>query len=80
MAASFNYEWWTVEITDEAGTLTWEFKGKNREGVVRQVEKAVKDSNSEENQRKDVWHRKPRIIGVNWETLKLDRTGYQRLS
>ena len=77
--ASFHYEWWTVEITDQAGTLVWEFKGKSKESVIRQINKEVQDTNSEENQQRDMLHRRARILNVNWDSLKLDRTGYQRL-
>lgn len=78
--SSFNYEWWTVKIQDEAGTLTWEFKGRSKENVIKQIQKEVKDSNSEANAMRDVFHRKAKIIKVFWETLKLDRIGYQRES
>lgn len=80
MKASFNYEWWTVSIKDQSGTNEWEFKGKSKEHVVRQIEKEIADTNSEKNRAKDYWHRKPAIIEVYWDTLKLDRIGYQRLS
>ena len=78
--ASFNYEWWTVSIKDQSGTNTWEFKGKSKEHIVRRIEKEIADTNSEKNLAKDCWHRKPAIIEVYWDTLKLDRIGYQRLS
>ncbi|WP_458397844.1 hypothetical protein [Anaerotignum sp.] len=76
---AWQYEWWTVKIQDEAGTLTWEFKGKSKESVIKQIQKEVQDTNSEANAMLDVWHRKPRIIKVFWETLTLDRIGYQRI-
>jgi len=78
--AQYHYEWWTVDIRDEAGTCTWEFKGRNRETIVRQINKEVADTNSDKNAARSVWERKPRILEVNWNTLKLDRVGYQRLS
>lgn len=76
--ASFHYEWWTVDIKTETGTVTWEFKGKSKDHVVRQIKSEIKDSNSEKNQARIVWERKQKIIEVYWDTLKLDRTGYQR--
>lgn len=76
--AQFQYEWWTVEITDESGTNVWEFQGKSKESVIRQIEKEVRDSNSEENGKKSFWNRKPRILNVNWDSMKLDRKGYRR--
>lgn len=78
--SKFNYEWWTVDITDTAGRITWKFKGKNKDNVIRQINKAVSESHSKENAERDCWHRMPRIIEVHWDTLKLDRVGYQRLS
>lgn len=77
--ASFKYEWWTVKIQDEAGISTCEFKGRSKENVIKQIQKEVQDSNSETNFMRDVWHRKPKIIKVFWETLTLERIGYQRI-
>lgn len=74
----YQYEWWDVVITDETGTMTWEFKGKDKEHVIVQINKAIKDTNSDENQARDIWHRRARILKVQWETLTLDRKGYQR--
>ncbi len=76
--AEYNYEWWTVQITDTAGTVTWEFKGKNKNNVIRQIKKLVKETNSKENAQKPALFRKAPITAVHWETLKLDRVGYQR--
>ena len=69
--ASFNYEWWTVEITDQVGTLTWEFKGKSKDSVIKQINKEIEESKYD--------CRRPEILNVNWDSLKLDRIGYQRL-
>lgn len=62
----FNYEWWTVTIKCRTGVLTWEFKGKNKESVIRQIKKIAKSDDS--------------ILEIYWDTLLLDRIGYQRLS
>ena len=78
--ANFNYEWWTVDIIFENGTYTCEFKGRNKSTVIKQIQKMVEENNSEKNQMRDVWHRQPKVIAVNWESLKLDRIGYQRMS
>lgn len=72
--ATFNYEWWTIEIRYTNGTYTCEFKGKNKENIIRQIKKEVKDTNSG---KKGFC---AQVIEVYWETLKLDRIGYQRLS
>ena len=76
----FNYEWWTIKITDQSGTNTWEFKGKSKDHVIRQIRKEYNDTNSAENAARDYWHRKPRILSIDWDSLTLDRIGYQRLS
>ena len=76
--ASFNYEWYIVDIVYENGKYPTEFKAKTRETVVRQIDKYVKDSNSEEKQSLDIWHRPQKVLSVDWNTLRLDRTGHQR--
>lgn len=74
----FQYEWWTVSIKDQTGTNVWEFKAKSKDHAVKQIQWMVKYSNSEANLNQDCWHRRPRIVEVYWETLALDRKGYQR--
>ena len=74
----FQYEWWTVSIKDQTGTNVWEFKAKSKDHAVRQIKWMDKFTNSLENLNQDCWHRRPRIIEVYWDTLTLDRKGYQR--
>jgi len=76
--SSFMYEFWTVVIEFETGSMMCEYCGKNRENVVRQIEKEVKQTNSEKNLSLPWIERKQRIVGVRWDTLTLDRTGYRR--
>ena len=71
---NFHYEWWTVSIKATTGIDTWEFKGKNKENIIRQIKKEVEAINS--GKRGFV----PQIIEVYWDTLKFDRIGFQRLS
>lgn len=71
---TFNYEWWVVSIHFTNGTVDCEFKGKNKENIIRQIKKEVKEINSGKR------GYQPQIIEVYWETLRLDRIGYQRLS
>lgn len=73
-----HYEWWTVKITDESGSNTWELKATSKENAIKQIEKEVSFTNSEKNLKADFWHRKARILKVDWESLQLDRIGYQR--
>lgn len=74
----FRFEWWTVEIRDQLGTCTWEFKGKSKEHVIKQINKEVSDTKSDKNKQREIWCRKPEILEVYWDTLKLDRVGHQR--
>ena len=64
--ANFNYEWWTVSVKCLTGTYPYEFKAKNKQNVIRQIKKLEKEDFS--------------IVEIFWDTLKLDRVGYQRLS
>ena len=78
--SKFNYEWWVVDIRTPVGIYPCEFKGKDREHVIKQIEKEVRFTNSEKNLSAPFWSRRNQILEVYWDTLKLDRTGYQRLS
>ena len=49
-------------------------KDINKENIIRQIKKEVKEINSGKR------GYQPQIIEVYWETLRLDRIGYQRLS
>lgn len=77
--AQFHYEWWTVEIHESTGWITLEIKAKNKEGAIRQIERLVAKSNSPENLAKPWYKQITPISEVRWESLHLDRTGYQRL-
>lgn len=78
--ANFNYEWWTVDVKTPVGVITMEFKGKDRAHVVKQIEKEVRYSNSNENLTLHWTEQHNQILEVYWDTLTLDRVGYQRLS
>ena len=77
--ANFQYEWWTVDIRYHTGIYHCEFKGKNKDNIIKQIEKEIKYTNSNENLSKPWFLQENRIIEVYWDTLKLDRKGYQRL-
>lgn len=62
--ANFQYEWWTVDIRYRAGTFSTEFKGKNRDSVIRQIKKEEASDDL--------------VVEVLWDTLHMDRKGYQR--
>lgn len=74
----FKFEWWTIDIRDECGRMGWEFKGKDRDHVIKQIEKEIKSTNSKRNASSDVFHRRPKILEVYWDTLQLNRIGYTR--
>lgn len=77
----FHYEWWTVEIKFHTGVLVCEYKGKCKESVIRQIKRDFEESNSEKNLNcKYWWEQKDQMLEVYWDTLKLDRIGFKRLS
>lgn len=69
----FQYEWWTVEAREATGKCTWEVKARSKDGAVRQIEKMAEAHDLEvQGVRPDF------CTKIFWETLSLDRTGYQR--
>lgn len=78
--AEFNYEWWLVDVKEATGACTLEIKAKSKDHAIRQIDKLVKATNSEKNLSKPWYQRKTPILEVYWDTLTLDRVGYQRLS
>lgn len=76
--SNFHYEWWTVRAKELTGWITYECKGKNKESVIKQIKRAYAESNSKENLEKPILFQKPRIVEVDWDSLTLDRIGYQR--
>ena len=75
---SFHYEWYTVDIRTESGILTYEFKGRSRDSVIRQINKRAEYTNSDKNLSQSWLYREARMLEIFWDTLTLDRTGYQR--
>lgn len=70
----FEYEWWHVDIKVATGKYTYEFKAKSKDGAVKQIKKYEKEHNDE------VRRVRPDFkTEVFWDTLHLDRKGYQRL-
>ena len=69
----FEYEWWTVEVNEATGRYTWEVKAKNRIGAEKQITRmATNHDNEVQKVRPDF------KTVVYWDTMKLDRKGYQR--
>lgn len=78
--SNFQYEWWTVDIIYTTGKVTTEFKGKSREHIIHHIERYVIKRNKEFNDSSlPWWKRGEGVKEVLWDTLKLDRVGYQRL-
>ncbi len=70
----FEYEWWTVEVIEATGKITWKVKAKNKENVIKQIKKWAKEHDEE------VQRVRPEFkTEIFWETLTLDHKGYQRL-
>lgn len=71
---AFQYEWWTVEVKEATGRTTWEVKAKSKDLAVKQIKKWEKEHNE------FVQKMRPEFsTEVFWETLTMDRKGYQRL-
>ena len=70
---NFQYEWWTVEAREATGLITWEVKAKNRGNAEKQFRQMAKEHDA------FIQSRRPdfRTV-VFWETMKVDRIGYQR--
>lgn len=77
----FQYEWWTIEVKLSTGKITLGIKAKNRDNAIKQINKEIKDGEKAKENNLNIFDKKwkPQILEVYWETLKLDRTGYQRL-
>lgn len=80
MNGSFQYEWWTVDVLYTTGLACTEFKGKSKEHIIRQIEKWAANRNRKFNDTSlPWWERGCGVKEIRWDTLKLDRVGYQRL-
>lgn len=74
----FEYEWYTIDLQLAVGKITYEVKAKSKENAIRQINNLVAKSNSESNLAKNWIDQIQPITKVYWETLTLDRKGYQR--
>ena len=79
--SEFNYEFYTIEVLEATGRCTWEIKAKNAENAAKQIRKAVERTNKTAHDKSLPWlERGVEVLEVYWDTMKLDRIGYQRLS
>lgn len=78
---NYHYGWWTVDVVETTGRITWEIKGKTKESVIRQIKAQVRKQNKKaEDETLHVLFRPGKVLEVLWDTLELDRVGYQRIS
>lgn len=79
--ASFNYEWYTVDVLEATGRCTWEVKAKNAENAAKQIRKEAEiKTKAAHDETLPWWKRGGEVIEIYWDTMKLDRIGYQRMS
>ena len=72
-SGQFQFEWWDVEIKEATGQITLEVKARNKDGAIKQIKKIA------EKHDKDVQAVRPDFhTEILWDTLTLDRKGYQR--
>lgn len=77
---NFEYEWWTVEVQESSGLITWEIKAKSKENAIKQINQRVSYQNKcAADESLPWWERGSMVYQVIWDTLKQDRVGYQRL-
>ena len=70
----FQFEWWNINVREATGLITWEVKAKNKENAINQIKKMAQEH--------EEFIRKVRPdfkIEIFWDTLTLDRKGFQRL-
>ena len=71
---NFQYEWWAVEVKEATGKCILEVKARSKDNAIKQINKYATDHD------KEVQPHRPNFkTEVLWETLELDRVGYQRL-
>lgn len=78
MASKFQYGWYTIDIVESSGKMTYEFKAKSKDHAVKQIKTMVAKRDKIDNASLPWWDREPKILEVCWNTLTLDREGYQR--
>ena len=75
-----HFEWWLVDVLETSGKITWEIKCKSEEHAKKQIIARVKKQNKiADDTTAPVWKRSGKVIEVFWNTLKIDRIGYQRI-
>ena len=70
----FQFEWWHIKVREATGLITYEVKAKNKDNAIKQIKKMAQEH--------EEFIRKVRPdfkIEIFWDTLTLDRKGFQRL-
>lgn len=76
-----HYTWYTVKVIEQTGTVTWEVKAIDEDHAKRSIKDRVREQNLRaENTYLPIAFRGGRVIEVLWDTFRVDRIGYQRLS
>lgn len=68
------YEWWTVCVKEATGKIKWVVKARNKENAIKQIKKWAKEHTDEVRRIRPDFETE-----VFWDTLEMDRKGYQRL-
>lgn len=79
MAYSFNYEWYTVDVLESSGRITWEIKAKDKDRAIRQINKMAEKQNKRANDTSLPWWEQGAFVKeIYWDTIRLDRVGHNR--
>jgi hypothetical protein len=69
----FQFEWWNIDIREATGRITLEIKAKNKDGAIKQIKRYAKKHDEEVQVVRPDFHTE-----IYWDTLTLNRKGYQR--
>ncbi len=72
--SAFQFQWWTVEVREATGKMGWEVKAKTKENAIKAIKKRAKEHDEFVQK-----HRPDFQTEIYWDTLTLDRDGYQRM-
>ena len=76
-----HYTWYNVDVIEQTGTVTWEIKAIGADHARRRIKDRVREQNLRaEDTSLPIAFRGGRVIEVLWNTFRVDRIGYQRLS
>ena len=79
MAYAFNYEWYTIDVQESTGRITWEVKARNKDNAIKTIKRLVTKKNKDAHDMTlPWWKRGGEVKEVLWDTLNLDRIGHNR--